>query len=302
MNMSTDDALQYIADNVEAVKMETKEDQSSVQPSVDIKTDAVSTSETADDTNSKEDRPDIKAPAESDESTEVKDEKADKERKKERTHKEERDYAFIREKNKRRTQRERYEAEIKSLKDELEKYKGLKLEDFKGDQQQYIDYRFDQQSQERKLADQQRYLDELDVADMEAENDRRVNISFADEKERQEYKDLLERNGREFLSALQQFDQENVVMTYLNDLEQYPKVLKVLMTDKEALKSVFARRDPTFRKLALDRLATRVLAPKKEKKPLPIIGRQTSSSPVAESKVHDAAYWNEYLRNHPKGK
>lgn len=314
MNMSTDDALKYIADHQsntsyneevkQPVEVKTKEEQSSAQPSDETKTDAVPTSDTADDKKeNKEDRPDIKAPTGSDEPAEVKDEKADdKQAKKDRSHKEERDYAFIREKNKRKAQRERYEAEIKSLKDELEKYKGLKLEDFKGDQQQYIDYRIDQQNQERKLADQQRYLDELDVADMEAENDRRVNLSFADEKERQEYKDLLERNGREFLSALQQFDQENVVMTYLNDLEQYPKVLKVLMTDKEALKSVFAKRDPTFRKLALDRLATRVLAPKKEKKPLPIIGRQTSSSPVAESKVHDMAYWNEYLRNHPKGK
>ena len=312
MNMSTDDALKYIAEHQsntsenekvnQPVEVKTKEEQSSAQPSDETKTDAVPTSDTADDKEQKEDRQDIKAPTGSDEPAEVKDEKADEKAKKDRTHKEERDYAFIREKNKRKAQRERYEAEIKSLKDELEKYKGLKLEDFKGDQQQYIDYRLDQQNQERKLADQQRYLNELDVADMEAENDRRVNLSFADEKERQEYKELLERNGREFLSALQQFDQENVVMTYLNDLEQYPKVLKVLMTDKEALKSVFAKRDPTFRKLALDRLATRVLAPKKEKKPLPIIGRQTSSSPVAESKVHDIAYWNEYLRNHPKGK
>ena len=312
MNMSTDDALKYIADHQsntsenekvnQPVEVKAKEEQSSAQPSDETKTDAEPASDTADDKEKKEDRPDIKAPTGSDEPAEVKDEKADEKAKKDRTHKEERDYAFIREKNKRKAQRERYEAEIKSLKDELEKYKGLKLEDFKGDQQQYIDYRIDQQNQERKLADQQRYLDELDVADMEAENDRRVNLSFADEKERQEYKELLERNGREFLSALQQFDQENVVMTYLNDLEQYPKVLKVLMTDKEALKSVFAKRDPTFRKLALDRLATRVLTPKKEKKPLPIIGRQTSSSPVAESKVHDMAYWNEYLRDHPKGK
>lgn len=308
MNMSTEDALQYISkhetSDKQPVEVESKEEKSSAQPSDDAKTDAEPASDTADDKEEKEDRQDIKAKTGNDEPAEVKDEKADKqnEAKKERTHKEERDYAFIREKNKRKAQREHYEAEIKSLKEELEKYKGLKLEDFKGDQQQYIDYRFEQQNQERKLADQQRYLDELDVADMETENDRRVNLSFADEKERQEYKELLERNGREFLSALEQFDKENVVMSYLNDLEQYPKVLKVLMTDKEALKSVFAKRDPMFRKLALDRLATRVLAQKKEKKQLPIIGRQTSSNPVAESKVHDAAYWNEYLRNHPRGK
>lgn len=315
MNMSTDDALKYIADHQNSntsgneevkqpVEVETKEEKSSAQPSDDTKTNAEPASDTADDKEKKEDRQDIKTKTGNDEPAEVKDEKADKQKeaKKERTHKEERDYAFIREKNKRKAQREHYEAEIKSLKEELEKYKGLKLEDFKGDQQQYIDYRFEQQNQERKLADKQRYLDELDDADMEAENDRRVNLSFADEKERQEYKNLLERNGREFLSALEQFDKENVVMSYLNDLEQYPKVLKVLMTDKEALKSVFAKRDPMFRKLALDRLATRVLAQKKEKKQLPIIGRQTSSNPVAESKVHDIAYWNEYLRNHPKGK
>lgn len=308
--MSTDEALKYIAEHSnetsndevkQTVEVESKESQTSDQPSDETETFPEPTSDTVDDKDKKEDRQIIETEEGSDEPSEVKDEKADKS-KKENKHKDKRDYAFIREKNKRKAQRERYEAEIKSLKDELEKYKGLRLEDFKGDQQQYIDYRIDQQNQERRIADQMRQLDDLNRADMEAENERRVKLSFADEKERQEYVNLLERNGREFLDALQQFDQENVVMSYLNDLEQYPKVLKVLMTDKEALKSVFAKRDPTFRKLALDRLANRILTPKKEKKKLPIIGRQTSSTPVSESKIHDTAYWNEYLRNHPRGK
>lgn len=308
--MSTDEALKYIAEHSnessndevkQTVEVESKESQTSDQPSDETETFPEPTSDTVDDKDKKEDRQIIETEEGSDEPSEVKDEKADKS-KKENKHKDKRDYAFIREKNKRKAQRERYEAEIKSLKDELEKYKGLRLEDFKGDQQQYIDYRIDQQNQERKIADQMRQLDDLNRADMEAENERRVKLSFADEKERQEYANLLERNGREFLDALQQFDQENVVMSYLNDLEQYPKVLKVLMTDKEALKSVFAKRDPMFRKIALDRLANRILTPKKEKKKLPIIGRQTSSTPVSESKVHDTAYWNEYLRNHPRGK
>ena len=311
MNMSTDEALKYIAEHSnetsndevkQPVEVKSEESQTSDQPSDETETFPEPTSDTVDDKdNNKEDRPTIETEEGSDEPSEVKDEKADKS-KKDNKRKDKRDYAFIREKNKRKAQRERYEAEIKSLKDELEKYKGLRLEDFKGDQQQYIDYRIDQQNQERKIADQMRQLDDLNRADMEAENERRVKLSFADEKERQEYVNLLERNGREFLDALQQFDQENVVMSYLNDLEQYPKVLKVLMTDKEALKSVFAKRDPTFRKLALDRLANRILTPKKEKKKLPIIGRQTSSTPVSESKIHDTAYWNEYLRNHPRGK
>lgn len=308
--MSTDEALKYIAEHSnessndevkQTVEVESKESQTSDQPSDETETFPEPTSDTVDDKDKKEDRQIIETEEGSDEPSEVKDEKADKS-KKDNKRKDKRDYAFIREKNKRKAQRERYEAEIKSLKDELEKYKGLRLEDFKGDQQQYIDYRIDQQNQERKIADQMRQLDDLNRADMEAENERRVKLSFADEKERQEYVNLLERNGREFLDALQQFDQENVVMSYLNDLEQYPKVLKVLMTDKEALKSVFAKRDPTFRKLALDRLANRILTPKKEKKKLPIIGRQTSSTPVSESKIHDTAYWNEYLRNHPRGK
>lgn len=308
--MSTDEALKYIAEHSnessndevkQTVEVKSKESQTSDQPSDETETFPEPTSDTVDDKDKKEDRQNIETEVGSDEPTEVKDEKADKS-KKENKHKDKRDYAFIREKNKRKAQRERYEAEIKSLKDELEKYKGLKLEDFKGDQQQYIDYRIDQQNQERRIADQQRQLDELNVADMEAENERRVKLSFDDENERQEYVNLLEKHGREFLDALNEFDPEHVVMSYLNDQEQYPKVLKVLMTDKEALKSVFAKRDPMFRKLALDRLANRVLTPKKEKKKLPIIGRQTSSTPVAESKVHDIAYWNEYLRNHPRGK
>lgn len=324
MNMSTDEALKYLAEHQPNVEVEPKEEQSSAQPSEETKAIAEPASDTADDTKAdkpkdeKEDRQDIDASAGSDESAEDRDEKAEdkgkepgktekpgkteQSSKKERTHQEERDYAFIREKNKRKAQRERYEAEIKSLKEELEKYKGLKLEDFKGNQQEYIDYRIDQQKQEQKLADQQSRLDDLNAAEMEAENDRREKLSFPDEKERQEYEQLKETNGRKFKALLDKYDPEHVVLSYLNDLEQYPRVLKVLMTDRNAWNTVFAKRDPTFRKLALDHLATKILAPKIEKKKLPVIGRQTSSSPVAENKVHDMAYWNEYLRNHPKGR
>lgn len=323
MNMSTDEALKYLAEHQSNVEVEPKEEQSSAQPSEETKAIAEPASDTADDTKAdkprdeKEDRQDIDASAGSDESAEDRDEKAEdkgkepgkteQSSKKERTHQEERDYAFIREKNKRKAQRERYEAEIKSLKEELEKYKGLKLEDFKGNQQEYIDYRIDQQKQEQKLADQERYLDELNAAEMEAENDRREKLSFPDEKERQEYEQLTETNGRRFKELLDKYDPEHVVLSYLNDLEQYPRVLKVLMTDRNAWNTVFAKRDPTFRKLALDHLATKILAPKAqvaktEKKKLPVIGRQTSSSPVAENKAHDTAYWNEYLRNHPRGR
>lgn len=327
MNMSTDEALKYLAEHqsnvevepIDEVEVKPKEEQSSAQPSEETKAIAEPASDTADDTKAdkpkdeKEDRQDIDASAGSDESAEDRDEKAEKETvhkdrkteqpsKKERTHQEERDYAFIREKNKRKAQRERYEAEIRSLKEELEKYKGLKLEDFKGNQQEYIDYRIDQQKQEQKLADQQSRLDDLNAAEMEAENDRREKLSFPDEKERQEYEQLKETNGRKFKALLDKYDPEHVVLSYLNDLEQYPRVLKVLMTDRNAWNTVFAKRDPTFRKLALDNLATKILAPKTEKKKLPVIGRQTSSSPVAENKVHDTAYWNEYLRNHPRGR
>ena len=41
-------------------------------------------------------------------------------------------------------QKEYYESQLKELKSELEKYKGLKKDDFKGDEDAYIEYKLDQ--------------------------------------------------------------------------------------------------------------------------------------------------------------
>lgn len=221
------------------------------------------------------------------------------EQKKEYTPKEKRDYAFIREKSKRKALREKYEKQIAEMQAELDKYKGLTLKDFKDDTQKYIDYSLDRRDAQRNIADQERELERLSNEEAVAENARRMELSFPNEQEREEFQDLLNRRGQEFMDALEQYDPEHVVLNYLNDMEQYPIVLKRLMTDQDALRSVFSRRDPMFRKIALDRLATRMTQPKR--KALPVIGRQTTSAQSAETSVRDNNYWNDWLMKNRKG-
>ena len=39
----------------------------------------------------------------------------------------------------------------------------------------------------------------------------------------------------------------------------------------------------------------------KSKTAIPVIGKQITNNNVSESSVHDSNYWNNHLREHPKG-
>lgn len=299
MNMTTEDAMKYLG-NLESAESNTSTDTSSVEVT---ESDSAPQEETpapvANDNNEMGGPSNDEIEAVSDETVDN-ESKVEKKERKQYTEKERRDFAFAREKQKRRAQKEHYEKRIAELEAEVNKYKGLKLEDFKGDTESYVNYTLDQRDKQREIESHRKELEAVEHAELDAENERRINLSFADENERQEYKDLLEQRGEEFLQALEQFDPEHTVLNYLNEMERYPLVLKKLMTDTEALKSVFARKDSTFRKLALEKVAKSVIAP--AKKPLPIIGKQVTSNGAVAEPVHDTNYWNEYLKTHPRGK
>ena len=225
-------------------------------------------------------------------------------------------HQFAKEKQKRKEQREKYQARIKELEAELEKYKGLKLEDFgengTGD---YLDYKLKERDMQNEVKNTKERIEREEQEEMQREIDRRVNLSFATAEERDEYNDLINENGQKFFEALQQADPNGVVLNYLNSVEKYPVVLKKLMTDMDALGYVFRDKDPyelrhnlhQFTKELLEGKAKPKEEPVVEKQPepakpaIPVIGKQVTAQGSPSEPVHDRAYWNEYLRKHPMG-
>jgi len=239
-----------------------------------------------------------------------------------------RDYAFLREKNKRKEQKQRYEAQIKELKDELAKYKDLKPEHFKkndgsDDPQAYVDWKFKQRDMEEKIKDlQNRDAQEQQQYDLE-EDRRRVNNCFPDEKEREEYNQLISKNGQAFYQAVSEVDKEQVVFNYLSSLPEYPVVLRELMTDSRLLGRVFRSTDPQVLKQNIMAEADRILDKRHEapavqptivqtqtaqptptERKIPVIGKQItgSSAPTQEEGFNGRASYNAFLLKHPRAR
>ncbi len=234
-----------------------------------------------------------------------------------------RDYAFERLKRKSKEEKRQLEARIKELEEELNKGKGLKAEHFvdkegKPDPTSYVDWKLKERDMQDEIRELQRYNEERQIREDIEEDKRRVESCFQDEKEREEYNSLIERNGKAFYDAVSEVDPNGVVFGYLSTMPEYPVVLRELMTDNKLLGYAFRSTDPDALKRNIAVIADQILdkrhnpisTPKEEpkvevkvepKKELPVIGKQINSTPGNVSEVHDRNYWNRYLREHPRG-
>lgn len=252
-----------------------------------------------------------------------------KEPKKEEKKVTQRDYAFERLKRKSKEQHEKDLARIKELEEELAKGKGLKAEHFVNQDgtpnpNGYVDWKL----KERDLQDEIKALQfkdrERQLQDDLEEDKRRVENCYSDPKERQEYDDLIARNGKAFYDAVSEVDPKGVVFGYLSTMPEYPIVLKELMTDRKLLGYTFRSTDPdalkhniiTVADQILDRHHNQISTPKVKaeqpkapvetpkvevKKELPVMGKQINNTANAASTVKDRNYWNRYLKEHPHG-
>lgn len=230
-------------------------------------------------------------------------------------------HKFAQEKQKRKEQREKYQKRIKELEDELEKYKGLRLEDFgENGTENYLDYKLKERDMQHEVQMTRERIERDEQEEMQRETERRVNMSFATEEERDDYNELIATEGPKFLEALNKADPKGVVLDYLNGVEKYPIVLKKLMTDMDALAYVFRDKDPYELRHNLHQFTKELLsgnaeqpkpkeaAPVVETKPtpepkpaIPVIGKQVTAQAAPSEPVHDRNYWNDYLRKHPMG-
>lgn len=212
--------------------------------------------------------------------------------------------------------RQEAQAKVKELEAELAKLKGLKPEDFNNDVEAYTSYRIDAQHKQDEIDRQKRFIERSEAEEMARETERRVSMCFPDEADREEYEQLIATKGRKFYEALQEHDPNGVVIDYLNGVEQYPIVLRKLMTDMDALCHVFRDKDPyelrhnlhVFTKELLEGKtgekkedAKQPEQPPQPKPAIPVIGKQVTAQAKPTEPVHDRAYWNDYLLKHKNG-
>lgn len=237
-----------------------------------------------------------------------------------------RDYAFIREKNKRKEQKAKYEARIKELEAKLKERDGLEESHFtkpdgSPDPTAYVRNEF----AKRDMQDELRRVREQDLREQEQfeiEQDRIITEHCFQGEELTQYRDLIANKGRSFMEAIQENDPNNVVLNYLDTLQEYPIVLRQLMTDMPTLRRLFRSKDPDALKYNIRTISDEILekyhAPKVEPAPvstavntpveppkpaIPVIGKQITSNTVGNTAqtLKTRADWNRYLQEHPKG-
>lgn len=186
-------------------------------------------------------------------------------------------HAFKVEKNKRReveAQLKAREDEIAKLKEQLEKYKDLTLEDFKGDTGAYTDYKVDQRLGKEQvdrwsaeIENQRRQMDMQEAAELA---DYRCQQCFPDETERNKYQELIQMAESNFANmhpeiGYQKFsdfllsEKDRSVLQYLQDSDMAPKLIRHFIHKPEAALKIMAMRNPYSKFIELKQLENRMI-------------------------------------------
>lgn len=235
------------------------------------------------------------------------------------THKDKRDYAFIRKSQ----QLNEAKKQIKELTTALEKYKGLESKDFKDkDGNTNYDAYTNWKLQERDMVNEVQRLQQEQL-NVELEQDRIATERCFQGQELEDYNRLIQNNGKVFADVIHSYDKNNAIFKYLDTVDDYPIVMRELMTNHNKwLPQIFRPNKYSHAVITnpniLERNTAKVVeeildeyyasknnqsksVEPKSKTAIPVIGKQITNNNVSESSVHDSNYWNNHLREHPKG-
>lgn len=257
-------------------------------------------------------------PVESEDKIENVDE-SNKNNRKNLTHKDKRDYAFI------RTSQQLKDAkkQIKELTTALEKYKGLESKDFKDkDGNTNYDAYTNWKLQERDMQNEVQRLQQEQL-NVELEQDRIATERCFQGQELEDYNRLIQNNGKVFADVIHSYDRNNAIFKYLDTVDDYPIVMRELMTNHNKwLPQIFRPNkyshavitNPNILERNTAKVVEQILdeyyasknnqsksVEHKSKTAIPVIGKQITNNNVSESSIHDRNYWNNHLREHPKG-
>lgn len=235
------------------------------------------------------------------------------------THKDKRDYAFI------RTSQQLKDAkkQIKELTTALEKYKGLESKDFKDkDGNTNYDAYTNWKLQERDMVNEVQRLQQEQL-NVELEQDRIATERCFQGQELEDYNRLIQNNGKVFADVIHSYDRNNAIFKYLDTVDDYPIVMRELMTNHNKwLPQIFRPNkyshavvtNPNILERNTAKVVEQILdeyyasknnqsksVEPKSKTAIPVIGKQITNNNVSESSIHDRNYWNNHLREHPKG-
>lgn len=161
---------------------------------------------------------------------------------KKKDHKAQRDYAFIKEKQKRKALQEKYDRDteakdkrIKELEEALEKYKPLTSKDFKQEDgsvnfDAYTDWKLKERDMQSEV-DNLKKQKQQDLLQYQIEQDRIATERCFQGKELEDYNELMNNNAAAFASEIHKVDSKNTLFTYLDTVQDYPIVLRELMTN-----------------------------------------------------------------------
>lgn len=196
------------------------------------------------------------------------------------------------------------EEENEKLKAELEKYKGLTLEDFGNDQEKYMDYKLDQRmgrerldSMTKQVEDQRMQMQMQEAAEMA--NERLMNC-FPDEAERDKYQALIQNAesrfaemhpeiGFEKFSDFLLSEKDRSVLQYLQDSDNAPKLIRHFIHKPEAALRIMTMRSPYSKFIELKQLENRMMQHERivknktvapAKKTLPDIGKTLNNNAI----------------------
>lgn len=257
-------------------------------------------------------------PSESEDKIEKVDE-PNKNNRKNLTHKDKRDYAFIRTSQ----QLKEYKKQVKELTEALEKYKGLESKDFKDkDGNTNYDAYTNWKLQERDMQNEVQRLQQEQL-NVELEQDRITTERCFQGQELEDYNRLIQNNGKVFADVIHSYDRNNAIFKYLDTVDDYPIVMRELMTNHNKwLPQIFRPNkyshavitNPNILERNTAKVVEQILdeyyasknnqsksVEPKSKTAIPVIGKQITNNNVSESSIHDRNYWNNHLREHPKG-
>lgn len=241
-------------------------------------------------------------------------------------HKAQRDYAFIKQKNKLKALQERYDRDtsakdkrIKELEEELYKRKLLTSDNFtKADGSKDIDAYWNWKSDELKLINEANNLKSersRDQFEYEMELDRINTERCFQGKELEDYNNLIMSKGNGFAEAIHEKDKNNVVFGYLDTVQDYPIVIRELMTNPTKwLPTIFRSTDEYSLKRNTAKVADMILDNYYNSKnkqvdkvtpAIPVIGKQISSAGATGpdnngSLLNSISSINNYLRKNKR--
>ena len=169
--------------------------------------------------------------------------------------------AFIKQKQKYKAKIKGLEEQLAAAQNQLKAFQNVDPESLDDKQKATfgIDKRILEHDIQNLARNRQDAIDEYESAQADAIHQSRIEKCFTDQAEIDHYNKLLENGRDKFVEFLSQVDPENAVLQYLDDTDNSPLMVRLLMTRPDILKTVISKRSPMAKAMELKSIETRLM-------------------------------------------